>query len=92
MKVELDLSNYAPKADLKNVGGVNTSDSDLPNLKPDVVKLDTDKLKYVTSHLSNLESEGEKLNVDKFVPLKLVISSGIFQNYLVIIPAKKYIK
>ena len=92
VKVELDLPNYAPKADLKNAGGVNTSDSDLPNLKPDVVRLDTDKLKYITSNLSNLESEGEKLDVDKFVPLKLVISSGIFQNYLVFIPAKKYIK
>ena len=26
MKVELDLSNYATKADIKNPAGVNTSD------------------------------------------------------------------
>ena len=26
MKVELDLSNYVTKADLKNVAGVDTSD------------------------------------------------------------------
>ena len=35
VKVELDLSNYATKADLKNAMGVDTSDfakkSDLPN-------------------------------------------------------------
>ena len=37
VKVELDLSNYAIKADLKNATGVDTSDfakkTNLPNLK-----------------------------------------------------------
>ena len=53
VKVELDLSNYATKVDLKNATGVDTSDfvkkTDLANLKSDVDKkidkLDTDKLK-----------------------------------------------
>ena len=44
MKVELDLSNYATKADLKNATGVDTSDfakekTDLANLKSDAEKM-----------------------------------------------------
>ena len=61
MKVELDFSNYATKADLKNATGVDTSDfsikTDLANLKPDVDKLDIDKLKDVPNNLSNLKSK-----------------------------------
>ena len=42
VKVELDLSNYAIKADLKNATRVDTSDlakkTDLANLKSDVDK------------------------------------------------------
>ena len=42
MKVELDLSNYTTKADLKNTTGVYTSDFankiDLANLNSDVDK------------------------------------------------------
>ena len=49
VKVRLDLSNYATKADLKNVTGVNKSKFaetvDLANLKSNVDKLDIDKLK-----------------------------------------------
>ena len=49
VKVELDLSNYATKADFKNVTGVDSSDfakkTDLADLKSDVDKLDIDKLK-----------------------------------------------
>ena len=44
VKVELYLSNYATKEDLKNTAGVDTSDfakkTDLANLKFDVAKLD----------------------------------------------------
>ena len=58
MKVELDLSNYATKADLKDATGVDTSDFgnkiDLNNLKPDEDKLDIDQLKNIPSNLSNL--------------------------------------
>ena len=57
VKVELDLSNYATKADLKNVTDVDTSDFvkkvDLANLKSNVNKLDIDKLKNVPSGLSS---------------------------------------
>ena len=48
VKVELDLSNYATKADFKNETGFDTSDfaekTDLANLKSYVDELDVDKL------------------------------------------------
>ena len=51
IKVELDLSNYATKTDLKNAAGVDTSKFakrvDLANLKFSVDKLDIDQLKNV---------------------------------------------
>ena len=49
MKVELDISNYATKADFKGATGVATTNlepkSDLASLKLEVDKIDTDKLK-----------------------------------------------
>ena len=60
VKVELDLSNYATKADLKNATGMDTSifakKIDLANLKPNVDKLDFDKLKNVLTNSRNLKS------------------------------------
>ena len=73
VKSEIDLSNYATKADLKNATGVGTSKFakkvDLANLKSDVDKVDIDKLKNVPSNLSNLKSKVDKLHVDKLVPV-----------------------
>ena len=69
VKVELDLCNYATKADLKNATGVDTLDfarkTNLTNLKSDVDKLDIDKLKNVPSGLSNFKSKVDKLNTGK---------------------------
>ena len=69
VKVELDLSNYATKADLKNVKGVDTSDvvkkTESANLKSDVDKSGIDKLKSVPSNLSNLKSKVDKLDIGK---------------------------
>ena len=49
IKVELDLSNYATKTDLKNITHADTSSfeskTNLASLKSEVDKLDTDKLK-----------------------------------------------
>ena len=60
VKVELELSNYVTKADLKTAIGVDPSkfakNVDLANLKFDVDKLDIDKLKNVLTNLSNLKS------------------------------------
>ena len=69
VKVELDLSNYAIKADLKNATRVDTSDlakkTDLANLKSDVDKWDIDKLKNVPSNLSNLKTKVDELDIGK---------------------------
>ena len=65
VRVELDLFNYATRADLKNATGFDTSKfaekTDLANLNFDVGKLDVDKLKNVSTNLSNLKSKVDKL-------------------------------
>ena len=71
VKAELDLSNYATKADLKNATGADTSDfttqTYLANLKSEVDKLDIEKLKNIPINLTNLKSKIDKLDVDKLV-------------------------
>ena len=61
MKIELDLSNYATKTDLKNPTAVGTSKFakkvNLANLKSDVDKVDIDKFKNVPINLSILKSK-----------------------------------
>ena len=56
VKVGLELSNYAAKADLKGAFGVDRSNlaakSDLARLKAEVRKIDAGKLKTVTTDLS----------------------------------------
>ena len=78
LKVELDLSNFATKADLKNVTGVDTSKFakrvDLANVKSSVDKLDIDKLKNVPTNLSNIKSKVDKLDVDKLAPVPVDLS------------------
>ena len=58
VKVELDQSNYATKADFKNTAGVDTSK--FAYLKSNVDKLDIDNLKNVPTNLSNLKSKVDK--------------------------------
>ena len=74
MKVELNLSNYATKTDLKNATSVDTSDfaknTHLVRLKSDEDKLDIDKLKNVPAGLNSLKSKVDKLDVDKLVPVQ----------------------
>ena len=88
MKVELDLSTYSTKADLKNAAGVNSSKFanriDLARLKSDVDKLDINKLKSVPNNLINLKSE-----VDKSVPVPVDLSklSNIVKNDVI----KRYV-
>ena len=78
VKIELDLSNYATKTDLKSDTGVDTSKfakrDDLASLKSNVDKLDVDKLKNVPSNLNDLKSKVDKLDVDKLVPLPVDLS------------------
>ena len=78
MTVELYLSNYATKGDLKNATGIDKSDfgknTDLANLKFDLDKLDIDKLKNKPSNLRNFKSKVDKLGADKFVPVPTDLS------------------
>ena len=56
--VKVDLSNYATKADIKNISHVDTSSfalkTNLATLKTEVDKLDIDKLVPVPVNLSKL--------------------------------------
>ena len=73
VKVELDLSNYATKTDLKNATGTDTSSFGkkvgLVSLKYNVDKLGIDKLRNVPTNLSNLKSKVDKLDADTLVPI-----------------------
>ena len=89
VKVELDLSNYAIKADLKTATGADASNFakkvDLANLKSNVDKLDIDKLKNAPTNLSNLKTKVNKLDVDKSVPVPVDLSklSDVAKNDVV---------
>ena len=84
VKVELDLSNYATKTDLKNATGIDTSSFakkvDLANLKPNVDKSFIEKLKNGLTNLRNLKSK-----VDKLVPVPVDLSklSDVVKNDVV---------
>ena len=72
MKIEYNLSNYETKTDSKkNVTGVDTSKIakkvDLASLKPEVDKLDIDKLEKVVTGLNSLKSKADKLDVHKYL-------------------------
>ena len=75
INVKIDLSNYAAKADIKNISDLNTSrfalKSNLASLKTEVDKLDIDKLLPVPVDLSKL-SDVVKKDVKKPVYDKLV--------------------
>ena len=71
INVKVDLTNYAAKADIKNISHVDTSSfafkTNLPNLKTEVDKLDIDKLVPAPTDLSKLS------NVVKMMLLKKLI-------------------
>ena len=60
IKVQLDLSNYATKKDIKDITRVDTSSyalkTNLAALKTEVDKIDTDKLKTVPNDLAKLSN------------------------------------
>ena len=60
IKVELDLSNYATKSDLRDISHVDVSSlaskTNLASLKTEVDKIDADKLKTVPVDLSKLSN------------------------------------
>ena len=76
INVEVDLSNYATKADIKNISHVDTSSfalkTNLANLKHEVDKLDIDNLVPVPTNLSKLSDVVKNAVVKKDVYDKLV--------------------
>ena len=76
INVRVDLSNYATKADIKNISPVDTSSfalkKILANLKTEVDKLDIDKLVPVPVDLSKLSDVVKNDVVKKDVYNKLV--------------------
>ena len=77
INVKIYLSNYATKADIKNITHVDTSSfalkTNLVNLKSEVDKLDVDKLKPVPTDLSKLSNVVKNDVVKKTDYNKLVI-------------------
>ena len=69
VKVELDLTNYATKTDLKNIDHVDVSSfaskTNLAALKTEVDKMDTDKLKTAPTDLAKLTNAIENDVVKK---------------------------
>ena len=76
INVKVDLSNYATKADIKNISHVDTSsfalNTNLANLKTEVDKLDIDKLVPILADLSKLSDVVKNDVVKKDVYDKLV--------------------
>ena len=76
IKVELDLSNYATKTDLKNVTHIDVSNfvlkTNVANLKTEVDKLDIDKLTPVPDDLAKLSNAVKNDVVKKIEYNKLV--------------------
>ena len=72
IKIKVDWSNYATKADIKNISHIDTSSfalkTNLANLKTEVDKLDIDKLVPVPTDLSKLS------DVVKMMLLKRLIT------------------
>ena len=89
VKVELDLSNYVRKIELKNATGIETSsfakNVHLASLKFTLNKLDIDELKNVPTNLSNLKSKVDQLDVDQLlaVPVNLSKLSDAVKNDVV---------
>ena len=69
VKVELDLTNYATKTDIKNITHVDMSSfankTNLAALKTEVDKIDTDKLKTAPTDLAKLTNAIENDVVKK---------------------------
>ena len=91
IKVELDLTNYATKDDIKNITHVHVSNyatkTNLAALKTEVYKIDTDKLKTVPADLAKL-SNVVKNNVVKKTDYNTKVTSienqiaGVTKNTL----------
>ena len=95
IKVELDLSNYATKTDLKNVTHVEVSSfaskTNLGSLKTEVDKIDADKLKTAPVDLTKLNNavKNDVVKKTEHNSLKTKVDSIDTTNF---VPKTKYEK
>ena len=70
INVKVDLSNYATKADIRNISHVDTSSF---------------RKKVLKRNLASLKTEVDKLDVDKLVPLPVDLSklSDVVKNCII---------
>ena len=84
IEVELDLSNYATKSDLKNAAGVVTlkfaNKANLASLKSKIRKLDLDELETTPVDSSKLSDVVKNEVVKKAVDDELVKKLNAIQN------------
>ena len=92
INVKVDLSNYATKADIKNISHVDNSSfalkTNLANLKTEVDKLDFDKLAPVPVDLSKLSDVVKNDVVKKAVYDKLVAKVNNIDTSLFVLKTK----
>ena len=90
--VKVDLSNYATKADIKNISHVDTSSfalkTNLASLKAEVNKLDIDKLVPVPVELSKLSDVVKNDVVKKNAYDKLVAEVNSIDTSLFVLKTK----
>ena len=81
IKVELDLTNYATKTDLKNITHTDVSSfaskTNLAALKTQVDKIDTDKLKTVPDDLAELTNVVKNETVKKLILVLMIMSKRL---------------
>ena len=86
IKVELDLSNYATKSDLKNITHVDVSSfaskTNLAALKTEVGKIDVDKLKTTPTDLAKLTNAVKKTDYNTKVTIIEAQIAGLTKNTL----------
>ena len=89
MKVELDLSNYATKADSKNGVGANTTNfskkSDLASLKWEMYKLVIAKLENTPVDLRKLNDVVKNQVVENTLNNELVKKAMLFRLLILVI-------
>ena len=89
VKVELDLSNYITKSDLKKETGLNASKfakkTNLASLKSDVDELDVYKLKYVPFDLSKLSGVVKMMLLKKLHMINWLRMLMLFRQLILMI-------
>ena len=92
IKIKVDLSNYATKADVKNITHIDTSGfalkTNLANLTTEVNKLYIDKLVPVPADLSKLSDVVKNYVVKKTVYNKLVAKGNSIDTCAFVLKTK----